>query len=460
MSQLLPLIWSLHSDHNALSSGAMTDRSVSVNAELFRHAPLDISKPTIRVLEILPGHKKSLVRCKLWHTDLGESHSCLSYTWGPDTDQRCILINGKKHFVRQNLHDFLLQARKLKIVAPLWVDAICIDQGNVAERNHQVQQMAELYSKAQQVFVYPGRVVTRVVNLIKFTTYKLPQYMDTINREIVRIPCDLFSVCPRSWVRAFADFLDCDYWWRVWVLQEMFLARSLTLVLNNLLLDMKDLEDIRNYAAFGSLPRSFISDSDGFSNIYYLLAKGARSRERRLSDDHHSLRDLNYGLNLEKYRCSDRRDRIYGLMGIVPELRRIHVRYDENESTMLFRAATELPNETVNDLLLNLENLGYGFLFFPWLFCLQCFYQLSKTDQHTFWPSDDPIFENTAVRILIVLDGTRRSPEYASEYALSDHPSSDYFRMKGICCSDRWGEKRFLAQSQYGRSLCLEIETA
>jgi hypothetical protein len=36
------------------------------------------------------------------------------------------------------------------------VDAVCIDQNNPKERNHQVQLMAKIYSKAHRVIVWLG----------------------------------------------------------------------------------------------------------------------------------------------------------------------------------------------------------------------------------------------------------------------------------------------------------------
>ncbi|KAK0611195.1 hypothetical protein B0T14DRAFT_529931 [Immersiella caudata] len=38
----------------------------------------------------------------------------------------------------------------------LWVDAICIDQANIRERNHQVRSMAAIFCEAQRVVVYLG----------------------------------------------------------------------------------------------------------------------------------------------------------------------------------------------------------------------------------------------------------------------------------------------------------------
>jgi hypothetical protein len=39
----------------------------------------------------------------------------------------------------------------------LWIDALCIDQGQNDERNHQVQQMGSIYSGAQRVIAWIGK---------------------------------------------------------------------------------------------------------------------------------------------------------------------------------------------------------------------------------------------------------------------------------------------------------------
>jgi hypothetical protein len=40
----------------------------------------------------------------------------------------------------------------------VWVDAICIDQGNDFERNNQVGLVRRIYSAASEVFVYLGEL--------------------------------------------------------------------------------------------------------------------------------------------------------------------------------------------------------------------------------------------------------------------------------------------------------------
>ena len=39
----------------------------------------------------------------------------------------------------------------------MWIDAICIDQENEKEKEHQLPLMAEIYAKARSVVVWLGR---------------------------------------------------------------------------------------------------------------------------------------------------------------------------------------------------------------------------------------------------------------------------------------------------------------
>ncbi|KAF2830838.1 HET-domain-containing protein, partial [Ophiobolus disseminans] len=38
----------------------------------------------------------------------------------------------------------------------LWIDAICINQSDLLERNHQVAQMRDVYTKAESVIAWLG----------------------------------------------------------------------------------------------------------------------------------------------------------------------------------------------------------------------------------------------------------------------------------------------------------------
>jgi hypothetical protein len=115
----------------------------------YSDAVLDSSHRCIRLLEILHGAPEALISCRIRSYPLTTCppYAALSYTWGSPEDSHKILCNGHPFAVRINLRSFLQEMRTQKRWKHYWIDAICIDQSNVSERNHQVQMMREVYSQ-------------------------------------------------------------------------------------------------------------------------------------------------------------------------------------------------------------------------------------------------------------------------------------------------------------------------
>lgn len=143
--------------------------------DYYQHEPLDHSKHSIRLVRVLPSLcPEGLIQCDIFHGTTDVTYECLSYRWGDPYPEGSILIGGKRFRVRQNLLDFLalghLTAQFSSMtLGPLWIDALCINQNDTAERNHQVGQMGEIFSSAITVNLWLGRCV-RLLNT--FTTYK------------------------------------------------------------------------------------------------------------------------------------------------------------------------------------------------------------------------------------------------------------------------------------------------
>lgn len=133
---------------------------------LFRHTPLEKHDDTIRLVQVLPDlSDDGLPRCTIeLARSLQSPYVCLSYAWGDPGDEHPIRINDELIFVRRNLWDFLMAARKRFTFCRLWIDALCIDQANVGERNQQVQQMGDVFSRAKMVVAWLG-VDTTIVEL-------------------------------------------------------------------------------------------------------------------------------------------------------------------------------------------------------------------------------------------------------------------------------------------------------
>jgi hypothetical protein len=65
-------------------------------------------------------------------------------------------LDSKPLIVQRNLFDGLKAVRKGVGECVIWIDAICIDQTNVSERNHQVSMMGQIYRNAREVYMWLG----------------------------------------------------------------------------------------------------------------------------------------------------------------------------------------------------------------------------------------------------------------------------------------------------------------
>ncbi|KAK3339616.1 heterokaryon incompatibility protein-domain-containing protein, partial [Lasiosphaeria hispida] len=118
----------------------------------------------IRLLRVTRGKRGDpihavLQACRLWDRP---RFKAVSYTWATatgDTARRSHIFLGPYWFllpVTVNCPDALECFRKEDEDITLWVDAICIDQNDNNERNHQVGMMDSIYAVAQEVLVYIG----------------------------------------------------------------------------------------------------------------------------------------------------------------------------------------------------------------------------------------------------------------------------------------------------------------
>ena len=130
------------------------------------------SHDSIRLLKVhVNDHEKSTIRCTLQSFDLIDKphYWGLSYRCGPpikaitttndslSADERQeILCNGQPFFVTQNLYEALLELSLSEFRDWLWVDAICINQGDLEERAHQVSMMERIYSTTIETVVWLG----------------------------------------------------------------------------------------------------------------------------------------------------------------------------------------------------------------------------------------------------------------------------------------------------------------
>lgn len=119
---------------------------------------LKVEDPTsFRLITINPGSNGSQLCLTISDASFKKAqYFCLSYTWNPHGPPHEIMVNDKQIIIGHNLWLFLCSARSAALDKPLWVDALCIDQSNLRERNQVVSRMGDIYANAERVIIWLG----------------------------------------------------------------------------------------------------------------------------------------------------------------------------------------------------------------------------------------------------------------------------------------------------------------
>ena len=195
----------------------------------FKYTPLDLSspKPSIRLAILHPGIRESTVRITLAPAAFADrpKYEALSYTWGKPDVVRGIELCGRRVDIRENLWEALVHLRNPTQERGLWIDAICIDQSNIEERNHQVRLMDHIFNRASQVLVWLG----------KLTAFLVSRSLASLVREMERDGSFDFvhhSAPTDPYFPARAELISLckqPYWKRVWIVQEIGAATCLSI---------------------------------------------------------------------------------------------------------------------------------------------------------------------------------------------------------------------------------------
>lgn len=202
------------------------------------------SHSEIRLLLLKPGPRGSPIECSLIHTEIGTiPYEALAYEWGTQKpNEPTIYISDTLHEtpnnlhepiinaarqIRNNLHDALSRIRLLDEERWLWVEALCINQADNGERTHQVGIMGRIYESANMVIAWSGegneedmltmRSLRRMSDIIQVNF----QWRKRYNRPKFHE------------VQATIEWCEKSYWSRVWIVQELILARNLTLMVGS-----------------------------------------------------------------------------------------------------------------------------------------------------------------------------------------------------------------------------------
>lgn len=282
---------------------------------------------TIRVLELHPAASDdaSLV-CTITSQHIGDrSYDALSYVWGdpsPVASIECsddanegVLRIGRG--LAKALHAFRLTHQKRR----LWVDALCINQKDVTERQTQVRLMGDIYRQAEQVLCWLGPFPNddaEAESRARLAFQFLKDFNDGPDEHLQEarkhMHCEDDSADDAgplldSWL-AIKELFDIEYFHRAWIIQEVGLARHARLFLGSqdLWLDWTEVADF-----------CYFMDNNGASIINHLGMKSWVANHINLvwSTDsagnhvHDFIEVLHWA---RVHRSTDPRDYIYALL--------------------------------------------------------------------------------------------------------------------------------------------------
>ncbi|KAF2166268.1 hypothetical protein M409DRAFT_23460 [Zasmidium cellare ATCC 36951] len=219
----------------------------------------------------------------------------LSYEWGEEHEKK-ISLNGMPFRIRTNLYDFLQVIRpgpsKTRL---LFIDALCINQTDVAERSSQVHLMRDIYEGARKVWAWLGR--------------------DSVASDVVADACQgqqATDVDDAELQRSAKEVLSRRYWTRMWMMSELMIAKTITLYCGPRSFSWDELVEVLSsyipdwYHTFEST-KAFRAVED----VRAAVRKGSKIPVLRLFDE--------FG----QMECQHKQDRVYSLLAFHAHARRL-----------------------------------------------------------------------------------------------------------------------------------------
>ncbi|KAL8403269.1 hypothetical protein RB594_008502 [Gaeumannomyces avenae] len=141
----------------------MENKAPSVIEVNSPYLPLD-NQRFIRLVTIHPGSWVDDVRCELtvWPLDSARrpEYQTLSYVWGSARVTEEISLNSIPWQVTVNLSCALRYLRHSSYPVVFWIDALCINQQDLEERSAQVPLIRDIYSQASGLTIFLGNGIS------------------------------------------------------------------------------------------------------------------------------------------------------------------------------------------------------------------------------------------------------------------------------------------------------------
>ena len=322
----LPIVYADH-------VGSPPAASPGGHGECFTHDPLTDNEREIRLLRMLPRgvDEDTSLRYTTSRHDFEsvKTFTAISYTWGDAANQEAIYIHDKPFFVYRNCHHVLTCVYRQWTLGQLesdlvWIDSICINQSDSEEKSVQVSFMGDIYAKATQVLACIGDHAGDS----EFLFEKLRE------TALIGYDCDdcsgetfFCSSCQPPWenwtlslgrasllrlCKALERFDERAYWTRVWIIQEVAKATSLTIVCGDDIVSWNALSNLEQFLGLG------LDEIPSIMEKYKRLPAPDTKQMHEVFFAKREAITIEHAFSLySKFSCQDPRDHLYGLLNLI-----------------------------------------------------------------------------------------------------------------------------------------------
>jgi hypothetical protein len=123
---------------------------------IFMNRP--ISDSEIRLVKFHPLSSHVQVQCKLEFADLDSNpiYTVVSWDHNNTKERRRIILDGESCSVPENLCHFLQWAQRNDKNSLFWIDALCVNVKDLAEKNRHVLRVKDICAKAKHMIIWLG----------------------------------------------------------------------------------------------------------------------------------------------------------------------------------------------------------------------------------------------------------------------------------------------------------------
>ena len=219
----------------------LLDMMSSSLASLPHYAYQRLTAPdTIRLINILPRTTEDInqnLECTFSAVSLADSPDfvALSYTWGNNAFTEILVCGESVLHITKNLHAALARFRRPDRPLTIWVDAVCINQIDDAEKSLQIPLMADIYGQASEVLIWLGEETDGTNDVMLFLK-RIGQKFFERGGEILEPRDERSPENDALWKDLIEDpslekthLIWTKPWFsRVWIIQELALASRAT----------------------------------------------------------------------------------------------------------------------------------------------------------------------------------------------------------------------------------------